>query len=386
MTVFIRITSTDGSGGLPYINQSFLDSAILARTPTVSASSPAFSQTSSFTVRWDNAVAAPGGYVRWYDAQWMDEADGIWHDWFYRTSATQAVFAMGQPGHTYRFRARAWQHYQNGAHLWGPYEPQAGSRTYVRGPSLAGHVLSNEGRPMSGATVSIEGTAYADVTDHRGYYAIYPPPLSGPQVAAVSHPVWLAPPPVGSLSLGSTEQVELTWSLGPPDDAVVNGDFEAELEGWAVSGNGEVQAGAAPEAAHTGAGGLALGGRPDEATVTSVSQAAPLARSWEPALSFWYRSEGDDAGDRFRVTVTLPTGAGGAADVLQAYDLPLGQAAWRQWTALPLPEAYFTGTVTLALELENDADAVPATVYVDEIRWGRTVGGPYRFYLPMVGR
>ena len=54
----------------------------------------------------------------------------MWHDWFSRNEEVEAAFD-GQWGHTYRFRARAWQRYANGAHLYGPYEPQGGASTFV---------------------------------------------------------------------------------------------------------------------------------------------------------------------------------------------------------------------------------------------------------------
>jgi hypothetical protein len=380
MTVFIRITSNSGSGGLPYINQSFLDSAILAKTPTVQAVSPSMSQSTSFTVRWDNAMAAPGGYVRWYDVQWMDEANGVWHDWIVQSTSTQAVFRGGVHGHAYRFRARAWQHYENGAHLWGPWSPEGDTRTFVRGPALVGRVLGNEGQPVAGATVSIAGTAYADVSHWQGSYEIYPPPLTGPQVAEVSHSWWLAPAPVGSVMLESNETVEIDWSLRPPDDAVGNGGFESGLAGWATSGSGAVQPQWVSDPVHTGEKSLALGAGPDQAAVVGVRQEVDLDHSWEPSLSFWYRSEGGDPDDEFRVLVTLPGGE------TRTYRPPLGQDGWQQWTIRPLPEAYFTGAVTLGLEVENDGDATPLTVYVDEVSWGRTPGGPFRFYFPAIYR
>jgi hypothetical protein len=131
LTVFVRVISPYGSGGLPYMNISFLDSAILARAPLVSASSPASSPSRSITVSWAGVQPAPDGEkIRCYDVQWLDEAEGVWHDWFSRTKEVRATFD-GQWGHTYRFRARAWQRYANGAHLYGPYEPQGGTSTFV---------------------------------------------------------------------------------------------------------------------------------------------------------------------------------------------------------------------------------------------------------------
>jgi hypothetical protein len=136
VTVFIRVISPDDSGGWePYLNQSFLDSAILARTGSVSATSPAETDETTFTVRWNNVVPVPDGQIRCYDAQYMDEVDGVWRDWITcdlksPTINTQASFT-GQPYHTYRFRARVWQLYPNGAHLPSPYRAEGDTRTHV---------------------------------------------------------------------------------------------------------------------------------------------------------------------------------------------------------------------------------------------------------------
>jgi len=91
MTVFVRVISPHESGDLPFLNYSFLDSAILAQTPQVRATSPALSETPTFSVRWDNALPAPGSdKLKWYDVQWLDEAEGVWHDWQEQTKVVEA--------------------------------------------------------------------------------------------------------------------------------------------------------------------------------------------------------------------------------------------------------------------------------------------------------
>jgi hypothetical protein len=141
MTVFIRVISPLPSGGLPYLNYSILDSSILARTATVAATSPLVSEDTTFTVRWDNAQAScthpnPGlCKVKWYDVQWLDEEEGVWHEWVIFSEQKQRVFT-GERGHVYHFRARAWQSYPNGAHLFSPFRPEGDTRTYVKDPEL----------------------------------------------------------------------------------------------------------------------------------------------------------------------------------------------------------------------------------------------------------
>ncbi len=132
MTVFVRVTSPYPAGAWPFLNLSFLDSAILARTATVSATSPPVVAAESFEVRWDNAVPSPGEGIQIvrYDVQWLDEAEGVWHEWLTWTADLTATFA-GQWGHHYRFRARAWQKYPNGAHLPSPYQAEGDTQTIV---------------------------------------------------------------------------------------------------------------------------------------------------------------------------------------------------------------------------------------------------------------
>jgi len=130
MTVFMRVTSPYPAGEWPFLNQSFLDSAILARTAQVSATSPLVTSREDFQVRWDNAVPSPEAEIRAYDVQWQDEAEGVWHEWFTWTTDLAATFD-GEWGHSYRFRARAWQRYPNGAHLPSPYSAEGDTRTVV---------------------------------------------------------------------------------------------------------------------------------------------------------------------------------------------------------------------------------------------------------------
>jgi hypothetical protein len=413
-TVFIRVRSPFEAGPWPYMNQSFLDSAILARTPTISAVSPAVSPSTSFVVRWDNAETAPGARaLRGYEVQWKDEAGGEWHDWITwdptespNTDVTQATFT-GERGHTYRFRARVWQKYTNGAHLYSPYRPEGDTRTYVKGPELTGRVFSNEGHAVSGATIAISGTAYSALSDGNGYYRIRFLPLDGPRTVTVSHPNWLVPAPVHDVAFGPSETVTLDWSLRPPDDGMSNGGFELGLEGWAAIAEQGMAPQVVTDPVHTGYRALALGGDAATAFTAGVTQAVTLAGSWEPALSLWYRPETVDVDGVFNVILTVVSdtvrsmpavqrgiGAGGvpdaplslAAAATHVFTPSLGSGDWQH---LPLqfgPEDYMTGTVTIRLQVWDDGDGVPTRVYVDEVSLGRTSGGPYKSYLPLVLR
>lgn len=132
MTVFIRVTSPYPAGPWPFLNLSILDSAILAQTPVATATAPSTSVLPSLAVTWDWELAPEGGRFKGCDLEWLDEADGMWHTWLTRTMDAEATF-RGEPGHAYRFRARAWQRYPNGAWLHGPFHPQGDARTVVSG-------------------------------------------------------------------------------------------------------------------------------------------------------------------------------------------------------------------------------------------------------------
>lgn len=409
VTVFIRVTSPYDAGPPPYLNQSFLDSAILAQTPTVTATSPAQSESTSFVVRWDNAVAAPGvKRLKGYDVQVMDKAEGIWHDWITWTPGTppndsQATFT-GERGHTYRFRARVWQKYLNGAHLHGPYRPEGDTQTYIQGPELFGHVWNNEGHPTALATVAIAGTPYAATSGAGGYYRILPPPLDGPRTITISHPVLLSPPPVHGVAFGLLDSTELTWTLRPPDDALDNGGFEAGLDGWSVLGPEGVMPTVVTDPVHTGNGALAFGGDALTSFTTGVTQTVILTHSWEPALSFWYRADMVDAGDVFNVLLTadaetanstLPAEVAARSSSFSEPSVPsladtrvftpsLAASGWQHLALYPVPEDYFTGTVTIHFQLWDDGDSGRTVVHLDEVSLGRTSGGPFRGYLPFV--
>jgi hypothetical protein len=402
MTVFIRVTSPYDPGEWPYVNQSFFDSAILARTATVSAVSPEVSLEPTFTVRWDDAQASPDATIRWYDTQWMDEADGQWVDWLIWTEQTQATFT-GQQGHTYRFRARAWQRYPNGAHLYSPYEPEAGTTTTIATAQLVGVVRGNGAYSFGGTRVSILGTPYETVSRQDGSYQMWTEPMDDPHTVAVSNPPWLSPEPVHGVTFGLMETVALTWTLRPPDDAVENGGFEGDLSGWQTISEQGVMPEVVTDPVHTGEGAVALGGEAAESRAigftTGLTQTVALARSWDPNLSFWYLPETTDSDDLFEVTLTV-VGDSASSDLpaeatteslavpsILAFTPSLDADGWQhRWYSLGVEDAYFTGTVTIHFEVWNDGDEFATTVYLDEASLGRTPGGPFRTYFPLISR
>jgi hypothetical protein len=385
MTVFIRVISPYDAGPPPFLNISFLDRTILAETAVVTATSPAISTVPTFTVRWDNYEHPAGGEVKKFDVQWLDEAEGVWHEWFTRTTSLQASF-VGQRHHAYRFRARALALYVPDYRLVSPYRPEGDTRTYVKGPEVVGRVVSNEGHPVAGATVAISGTGHATGSGAEGRFELKPPPSAAPQTVTVSHPIRLPPAPVYDVTLGLTETVTVTWTLRPPDDVVANGGFEGGLAAWTTLS----EQGIAPEVVdgpvHTGHHALALGGTAAVSSTTGVTQTSVLTDAWEPVLSFWYRPVTDDADDRFHVTLTVVTQTAGTTLPVTAthvFTPDLQGGAWQQaWYQAGLPDAALSGRVTVGFHLWNDGDAAVTTVYLDEVSLGSTPGGPHKVYLP----
>jgi len=388
VTVFVRVDSLYPSGGLPHLNLSFMDSAILAQTATVSAVAPALTDVATFVVRWDNAVPSPEATIRWYDVQWLDEAEGTWHDWLVWTDDTSATFA-GTMGHTYRFRARVWQRYPNGAHLFSPYSAEGDARTCVGfTQTVWGRVLGHDGRPLAGATVAISDTGYAATSQAGGAYTLSYPSTAQPASLTASAEGWTSPPPLFDVNLAPQESLAMTWTLSLPGDAIVNGDFEAGLEDWSAgSGVGTVGA-----PVHTGRGAALMAGSLSGA---SLSQTAVVSGAWEPALAFWYRPETAGAGDALRVTVTVsgsdpadqPLTSGLPLTSTQVLMPSLAAAGWQffSWQPGP-PDAFLTGTVTVEFRLLDDGQDPAVAVYLDEVRLAPTPGGPLRAYLPLLSR
>ena len=406
MTVFMRVTSPHPAGAWPFLNQSFLDSAILARTATVAATSPPVSHAESFEVLWDNAVPSPGDGIRVvrYDVQWLDEAEGIWHEWLTWTEDLAATFT-GQRGHRYRFRARAWQRYPNGAHLPSPYQAEGDTETAV-GAELTGHVLDSQERAVAGATVTVPETGQTAVSGPDGGFALALAPTSEPRSVVVSHAGWLAPPPVYGLTPTPMATMTVTWTLRPRDDAVTNGDFESGLEGWwATAGSAE----GVPEPVHTGHGaamltrGMAseLGLEPSLTLAAGLSQTVTLVDAWAPALSFWYRAEGTGEDGDLEVVLTVEKQTDGPAGISTEVAGPVAaeistrvltpplqtDSRWHHfWALVDPPRAAFDGTVTADFRLGDQSSGEPLEVFVDEVSVGSTPGGPWGIYLPRVVR
>ena len=131
ITLFVRVINMQGEVK-PDWNAVWLDAAVCFQAPTVSASAPERSDSPSFAVTVVNAQATPDGVLTGdYDIQVKDGLNGQWRPWINKKSPGPHTFT-GEPGHTYYFRARAWQSYE-GIELYGAWNsaPEGDAHTIV---------------------------------------------------------------------------------------------------------------------------------------------------------------------------------------------------------------------------------------------------------------
>ncbi len=374
ITVFARVLSPEAVAGV-YLNQVFIDAIVVAEAPTVSASSPPQAP-STFEVAWTNGQFAPGGTgdPLQYDVQWKDNAGTDWTKWHGKASGTSDTFGPTLPptrteplvvGHTYYFRARAWQKYKpEGIRLHGPWPDGYDTATLVGSRPIEGYVLTNREYPVQGATVSISGTAVSGTSDTQGYYNLNPA-ASGTYTLEVSHSDYEAPPWI-TTNYVTTIGSNVTFIMKPWDDAVTNGDFENGLSGWTPSCTGTFTV---TRQARSGAYSLVMSN-----TMTNtcrLSQLFPIREMYEPmyepTLSFWYSAALSSGGG---VTVSAHSNFAPA----RVFSTAQSSGWTHQWLVLAEGGTY-SGTVEISFDVVG-----PAVVYLDEVSLG---GGEHPFYVDL---
>lgn len=353
ITLFLRVTNPEV---YPYWNAVWMDAVVLAEAPTVSASSPEFSDSVSFTVSWDNAQAAPGGHLMGlYDVQVKDGIDGEWVTWKRKKSSTSDVYT-GVVGHTYYFRARAWQEYDpEGIELYGAYNPDPEGDTHTTvGRILHGHVDNNRGYPVYGAAVTVPQTGATTTTDLQGQYN-----LSLPEPGTYSLTVGAVgfgpPPPVPFTVQSGTVDLAVPLTLRPPVEGIANGDFENGVNGWATSGSPQVQS----VTLRSGAQSLRL------PVGASVEQTFTVSDMYKPLLSFYAQTDGG--------TLTVTSGGETLLTVTDS-------AGWTHyWAPFEIASQVYTGQLDVRFACQGGGD-----VYLDEVSVGKSPGGPIETSAPYV--
>lgn len=242
--------------------------------------------------------------------------------------------------------------------------------------TITGFVRDNRGAAAPGAQVALAEGVSA-VVDAAGVYS-FTQLLPGVYTLQAREPGPLHFPngdPIHDLTLRGGETASRTLVLAPFDNVIRNGGFEAELAHWTVV-RPPTGAYARPGAfAHTGRGSAEIAAL--QGHRVTLQQAARLPVDViSPTLSLRYAAPEADDGDIFSIVVETASG-------VLTHTLPYG-ADWRHWWA---DVAAAPGElVTVTLHLQADADALPTTVFVDEVTLGS--GGVHgwryrRTYLPL---
>ncbi len=378
VTVFVRVRSIDDAPtfeeNLVWVDDAFLDIA-----PTTNLSLNLDSAT-QVTASWNGAPRS-GFHLYAYEAQYRREGESAWNDLQIFTSNnspstnTSKPFTV-EPGVNYTVRARTW-HEQDGGdshEVPGPWT----ETTILSGGLVTGKVINNQGMPVSGATVSVSSYPLTSTTTiGDGSYQL----VTGPgnfDLIANSGSGWTTPQPVNVIVPGVQATVPLSLTLRPPNDIILNGDFDSNSDNWQV--NGTIPTISTTDY-RTGPGSLHLSG-----TVT-ISQTGLIAGAYNPTLSFWYKLAGGDGDDTFTAQIL----GDGAVQVLNVDLTPSNSFTdttvgnWRHaWLPLNLTEVY-TGNVGVRFSLQQ-VGPTPASVLLDEVSLGQAWGGSNRVYLPVVLR
>jgi len=370
ITLFVLVTS-EASSHPSLRNQVFVDAVVLTEAPSASATSPALSTDLSFTVEWSGTPAYSGNSLE-YDVEYKVD-DGPWTFWKGKTESTSAAFGPTSPttveyGHTYHFRARAWEDYGYyntiTVKLPGVFaEGNGDTSTFVGG--IYGYVRNHWACPIAGATVAISGTGSSTNTDNSGYYGL-PLPAEGSYQVTASRSGYGSPPAIPIDVYSTTTTIPLTFTLRPPDDVVVNGDFEGDLSGWTATG--PVPA-VVTSPLRSGDYSLVMSG------TSGMTQTHFLSGMHEPTLSFWYKISNADSDDSFIACLYQNDPSDCAATFTVT---PTADVDWtHQWLTLGLDEVY-TGPVGISFDLQWNGSGT--IVYLDEVSLGQ---GPYKTYLPL---
>jgi hypothetical protein len=376
ITLFVRVNCLQPVSHPSLDNQVFIDAVMLARAPTVSASSPPDSYSSTFTVTWENGQAAPGGYIVKYDVQSKDDVNNTWILWQDKTRDTSAQFA-GVVGRTYTFRARAYEKYTDwyGIRLVGAWSHGDTTTKVVTIGGVEGHVRDNRDVRLLSATVTLAGTGLSTDTGDGGHYQLIPS-TQGTYDVSASGLGYNAPPQVHDVEL-QEDVVSLDFTLRPLDDVVQNGDFEGDLSGWYAEPESIVEPQVVEDGVRSGNHSLALGMGSTITGTCAVTQAVYITPTmYSPTLSFWYRTPTAGAGSDDSFKVGIWHGEPWAYQALRTLDES------EAWTHAWLDVSPYTGTAWIYFSYDREGSQ-DFTVYLDEVSLGRASGGPMQTFFPL---
>jgi len=212
---------------------------------------PRLSSAHGFTVTWSGQDVGPAG-IGGYEIQYRAGLTGPWLDWLANTLETSSPF-RGMPGHTYAFRARAWDNALN-QQAWIGEQPDTETTLYTW--QIKGSVWDVRGIPMPGLPVAIAPDPLLPIlTQVDGQYQGY-------LQADGQHTVTLNRAGYGKammMLLNSTGDAIADHVLPPPDDRVQDGSFEggALTPAWHIAGDPTPTL--STEIRHTGEHAVVLG-------------------------------------------------------------------------------------------------------------------------------
>ncbi|RME49563.1 MAG: hypothetical protein D6791_00445, partial [Chloroflexi bacterium] len=183
---------------------------------------PRLSHAGGFTVTWSGEDRGPAG-IRGYEVQYREGASGTWTTWLADTAETAALFP-GEPGHTYAFRARAWDNAYNQQPWRGD---RADTETTLYTWKVTGSVQDGRGRPISDTPLAISpAPLFPATTRMDGGYQAY-------MQHGGEHTLTVIKPGYGStapMSLDLTADTVADHVLPPADNQIRIGGFEADAQ------------------------------------------------------------------------------------------------------------------------------------------------------------
>ncbi|MFQ5575961.1 MAG: hypothetical protein ACE5G8_03120 [Anaerolineae bacterium] len=391
MTLFIRVSST-GDGVSPNSDQVWADDSFFEIAPTTTLTL-SLTGPDQLGATWSGAPR-PGFTPYASEAQYKHISDTTWTDLQIfdvldaaPPTGTGAAFAI-QPGETYLVRARTWHEIS----VLGRTHQVAGPWTEAQYPppqpprgGIAGVVQNNRQRNVHGATVWVSSTLTATTA---GGYVNIPTGAGTFGLTATLSGGWTSPQPV-HVTVVSTETVPVTLTLRPPDDFIVNGDFEGTLAGWSHTLTAPTFI---TQAQRSGGNSLCITG------TAALTQTGAVSKMYQPVLSFWYRLAGAGGGNTLTaeifgpgdLTPTTPLAFNADSNGWRHAYLPLnleGAPASGSGSFIGTGGSFWlplAGTYSGDIGVRFAASGAQTAVCLDEVSVGSTWGGPFKLALPLI--
>ncbi len=353
-TVFIRVRAIDNAPtyeeNAVWTDDTFLD---IAPTTTLALTADSPTQVSAI---WSGSPR--NGFNLWaYEAQYRKTTDSAWvnlQSFNSRTTtpptATSANFSA-TPNTEYIVRARTWheQSSGDGHEVPGPWV----EKIITVGGMVSGKILDNQGYSFAGATVAVDGDpATSTSSDGSGNYTL----LTGAGdfgLVTTTPSGWATEQPVQVTVPDAATTVPLTITLTPSDNVISNGDFENDLSDWMVQGDAPLSV---TTGQYNGQASLCLTGS------VTISQSRLISDSFEPGLSFWYKTEGDTENFTAKIIGNETLAVAGTLSIPAA----------NEWSHIWLPlnvMGTYTGPVVARFNLTQTGEPV-SQVYLDSVSLG----------------